>query len=171
MSFDMFPNIENMNVTIVDMVESDHVPVELCIYIDDDNNFQPRSRGAHTNKRMHVDKLRWQKDKEVQYKENLCRNENINKLNLATATIDVNVDEAIVLFNDCVKSAAECMIQTCNEVYNTKDKKWYDRECEEAKIECRKKLNIFRDSRKDDDRQTYVLKRKVYQKNNKAEET
>lgn len=162
-SFEMFTKLAMASLTIKDMVESDHLPVGLSIYIDRDNAFPSQPRGACNQKSVYMDKLIWQRERETEFRENISLENNVEQLNLASSNLETNVEDALLLFNDCIKNAAQCMVRKCNVSGNRKNAVWYDQECKEAKVNCRKKLKSFRKCMKDATRRKmYVDSRKQY---------
>ena len=68
------------------------------------------------------------------------------QLSLASSLIDVDINEALISFNDCLKQNAECMKR---KIYVNRPKKmdeWYDEECRAARKNVRKLLRKFRKS-------------------------
>ena len=68
------------------------------------------------------------------------------QLSLASNLIDVDINEALKSFNDCLKQNAECMKR---KIYVNRPKKmdeWYDEECRAARKNVRKLLRKFRKS-------------------------
>ena len=66
------------------------------------------------------------------------------QLRLALSLIDVDINEALKSFNDCLKQNAECMKR---KIYVHRPKKiWYDEECRTARKNVRKLLRKFRKS-------------------------
>ena len=83
---------------------------------------------------------------------------------LAERKLDDDVDDALNMFNDSIKLAANCMIKRINTSGTWKNAIWYDNECKEAKVECRKKLKCFRNIRNEESRKVYVESRKQYKR-------
>ena len=163
LSFDLSHMIEYMNLDILDAIDSDHLPVELSIRMDVSDP-HPLNSNCHEqkNKKVTMKKLVWQKEKEHEFIENMRLNENVVKLNSALMVMETNIDDAVVHFNDFVKSPATCMIKTFTLSNDIKKEPWFDDECKEAKKECRRKLRTFRRKRTQFDLEQYLSKKKTY---------
>lgn len=143
MSLDMLPCLGNMKLTIEDFVESDHFPVALTIVVRKSHN-HPETNVLTANKNVYVDKMVWQTDKVDTFRNNLNAPEFINNLESAKQSLDTSINDALLLFNEAVKSASVCMVKKCNVTRCVYDAPWYDAECREAKRECRRKLRRYR---------------------------
>jgi exonuclease III len=157
-SFEMFHKLQNKCLIVRDIIESDHFPVELCLQANEDVLFEQK---RDTQKRNKIKKLVWQKDKECSFKQNLNSTESLTKLNDANQIIDENVNVAIDIFNDCLKSAAECMNKNISSKKNN-NAIWFDEECKQAKHISRKCLKMFRKKRDEENRHCYIQSRKSY---------
>ena len=88
---------------VLPRIESSHLPVTLDIFI---------SSGDRSNSRsmvQKVEKIVWNKDKEILFVNELNSAEMQNTLEQALHEISNNVNNALDLFVDCVTSASHCM--------------------------------------------------------------
>ena len=109
---------------VLPRIESSHLPVTLDIFI---------SSGDRSNSRsmvQKVEKIVWNKDKEILFVNELNSAEMQNTLEQALHEISNNVNNALDLFVDCVTSASHCMKKTfivgCS---TSKMQNWFDKEC------------------------------------------
>jgi hypothetical protein len=160
MSYDICNILEYATMSVKDIVESDHVPIELILNIE--SNVAQASHSIIQQKDSYVYKLIWQEHKEGEYKENLSNECHVKKIKEATAIIEEDINEAIQVFNDSLKSAAQCMSKMCGTCNTKKGRKWYDQDCRLKKRECRRRLRYFRQERNEQTRKCYVDSRKCY---------
>lgn len=96
------------------------------------------------------------------YKNSLCSEQMRTKFDITMQLIDVDVNDALDMFNNCIKESAECMKKcictnkgkVCND--------WFDQECLMCKREVSRLLRISRRSVKPEDIQEYVIARREY---------
>lgn len=160
MSYDLFAKTETMRLKLLDEEHSDHFPVELSVLVYDCDPYVDCSNSNARNSET-VIKVVWQKEKESEFKESLRSRVNVEKYNSAFNSIEGNVNAAVSLFNDVVKSAAECMVKKCN-ISGIKKEPWFDNECKIAKRESRCKLRVYRRRKTSVDLHEYLEKKKVY---------
>lgn len=160
MSCEMFSSICVKNVRIEDFVESDHLPVVLCIIMS------AKSNGGLTNAEEHVTKERlvWDKDKEQNFKDVLQNENSQRQIDLATQKLGNDVNSALDIFVDCLTSASQCMFVKRGKPKKFANAPWFDQECMKAKRESRKKLKQFRLTNSADDRKEYVQVSREYRR-------
>jgi hypothetical protein len=83
---------------------------------------------------------------------------------LATEKLHEDVDEAILIFTDCLKQASKCMLKRvpCRPSNYYKQAGWFDAECKELKKESKRRLKQFRKTRSAQDREEYIEVKKKY---------
>jgi hypothetical protein len=100
-----------------------------------------------------------------------CRDVFVNNMNSedvqknvreAIGMIDVDIDVALEMFNDCVKNIADCMKRKVFVNSVNKKKDWFDVDCCVARKSVRRKLNLFRRSLKACDRDAFCVARREY---------
>lgn len=85
-------------------------------------------------------------------------------LNEALALLENSLDAAVDQFTCLLHEASECMRQTgrVGGRPSSYQSRWYDRDCENLKIDARRSLARYRRSKRDEDRMVYKEKRNVY---------
>ena len=87
----------------------------------------------------------------------------LDKLVLATAQLDENIDRAVHTCVTCLTMPhLVCVIKKIPLCKSRKDVAWFDEECREAKKVGRIKLKVFRQSRIEEDRREYAKAKKQY---------
>ena len=160
MSFDLLHLLDTSSLCIKENVDSDHVPVELKINIVNGVNQVKIQKQIQDDR--HIDRIIWQSEKENEYKEKLQDTDTKEKLKESKLLIDDNINEAIQVFNDSLKTAAQCMVKKIRIQKQHKQSIWYDGECRQMKKECKKRLRHFRKERNEELRKQYVEKRSGY---------
>eukprot|EP00745_Piridium_sociabile_P025429 TRINITY_DN40248_c0_g2_i2.p1 TRINITY_DN40248_c0_g2~~TRINITY_DN40248_c0_g2_i2.p1 ORF type:complete len:123 (-),score=13.89 TRINITY_DN40248_c0_g2_i2:38-361(-) len=81
---------------------------------------------------------------------------------VAVSLIQIDINDALNAFNNCIREAAECMKKHigCKEQYENRD--WFDAECNFQKKLVRRLLNKFRRTLEDEDRHTFCKARREY---------
>ena len=74
--------------------------------------------------------------------------------------IDFDLDEALNLFNSCIKEKAECMKKQIRINKSRKPDEWFDWECKVARKNVRRLLKKFRRSLHSEDRNSFLYCRK-----------
>ena len=126
---------------VIERIESDHMPLELHTNVE-----EMIGHTAEVDKNECTDKFVWKADYAQQFIESMNSDTTKEQLNLASSLIDVDINEALKSFNDCLKQNAECMKR---KIYVNRPKKmdeWYDEECRVARKNVRKLLRKFRRS-------------------------
>ena len=103
----------------------------------------------------------WDDDQASSYDSLLCCEELQQKLQCAISLIDTNVNEALNVFNSCIKEAADCMRKEIR-VNKNKCYDWYDSECRASKRNVRKLLKKFRHTIMAQDRDCFCKARREY---------
>lgn len=161
MSDELFSSACVERVIVESIVESDHLPVVLCVA-----KSEVRTKcNASVDRNMSVEeKLVWDKDKEQAFKEALQCVNSRRQIELATQALQNDVDSALSIFVGCLTSASQCMLVKRNTARKFRDAAWFDPECREAKRESRKKLRNFRKTNNEEDRHEYVQASRHYRR-------
>ena len=138
--------------------ESDHMPLELYIEMPRgktgkdqlEDNCQPNERFI------------WKQDHAQQFIDLVNSEESQEKLKHATDLIDVDMNGALTLFNDCLKQSAECMKKQWYVNNKNRKNEWFDVECKNARKNVRKLLTKFCKTRDKEDRHVYCKARREY---------
>lgn len=147
------------SLKIAERIESSHLPVilEICITLDGRPNNQPVVQK--------IERFVWDKGKENIFVTELNTTETQDRLAHALLEIPTNVNHALDLFVDCVKSASHCMKKTITVGCGTnKTQSWFDQECSNKRRETKSKLRRYRRTQKETDRIGYVTARSEYNK-------
>ena len=141
-SEDLFSLIQHdCRLCVIERIESDHMPLELHTNVE-----EMIGHRAEVDKNECTDKFVWKADYAQQFIESMHSDITKEQLSLALSLIDVDINEALKSFNDCLKQNAECMKR---KIYVNRPKKmdeWYDEECRAARKNVRKLLRKFRKS-------------------------
>eukprot|EP00745_Piridium_sociabile_P007972 TRINITY_DN15335_c0_g1_i4.p1 TRINITY_DN15335_c0_g1~~TRINITY_DN15335_c0_g1_i4.p1 ORF type:complete len:224 (-),score=17.74 TRINITY_DN15335_c0_g1_i4:246-917(-) len=106
LSKDLFAVLyESCELSINERIDSDHLPVSLHVVFPNrniiDNNKEEQN--------VVIDKFVWNNDYVQQFHDNLYDEECCAKLDTAINCIDIDVNNALNMFNDCMKEIAGCM--------------------------------------------------------------
>ena len=160
-SFGLFGSIDISSLDIENLTESDHLPVTVQFhYKHDDSNYTanniPRS-GSVTGKYI------WDATKKEIFVDALHSIDIQNKLALGSDMLENDIEGALNIFVCCLKDASSSMFRkTYKNNGKRKKSEWFDEECSIVKKQTRQKLNVFRATRKEEDRLLFVEHRKKY---------
>ena len=159
-SCDLFTSMKVSELVIKEVVESDHLPVELLFTIHAVDN----RNTSNAKKATSFSKFVWDNSKESIFKEQLRNQTNSKKLQEAMQTVDFDVNVALRLFVSSLTSASQCMQQKCTsqDVFRNASSQWFDKECRDTKRTCNKCLKKYRKNTSDANRKLYLDKRKQY---------
>ena len=128
-SEDLFSLIQHdCRLCVMERIESDHMPLELHTNVE-----EMIGHTAEVDKNECTDKFVWKADYAQRFIESMHSDITKEQLSLASSLIDVDINEALKSFNDCLKQNAECMKR---KIYVNRPKKmdeWYDEECRAAR--------------------------------------
>jgi hypothetical protein len=146
------------NLCVKERIESDHLPLEFHVNIPGANACTDEQQ----ERREYTDKFVWINEYAVDFV-NMMNSEVIHvKLLHAYNLLDLNVNEALQLFNNTVKQAADCMKQqVCINRVKRKDE-WFDLECRNERQKVRTLLRTFGRTLHKEDRQIFCVSRKEY---------
>ena len=169
-SDNFFPVVNTgSKLLVTERMESDHMPVEFHIEMLADN---PRKTNSdHKNK--FVEKIMWNPDYAQQFIQLLNSPESQLQLRRAVEQIHVNINEALNLFNSCLKEQAVCMTKRIYFSDKKRKNEWFDSECSDARKNVRKLLTKFCKTLRKDDRIIYCKAKREYKHllNRKKKET
>ena len=128
-SEDLFALIQHdRRLCIMERIESDHLPLELHTNVE-----EMTEPAAQVDNNEYTFKFVWKADCIQQFTESMHSDETEEQLCLASSLIDVDINEALKSFNDCLKQNAEYMKR---KTYVNRPKRmdeWYDEECRSAR--------------------------------------
>ena len=143
---------------VSERLESDHLPLEFSIKMPRDNP----CLSILSHKTQSVEKIIWDPDYAHHFAELLNSEESQLKLMYAIEHIDVNVNEALKLFNDFLKENALYMTKRIYFGIKKKKNDWFDSECIDARKHVRKLLTKFCRTLNKGDRVTYCKAKREY---------
>jgi hypothetical protein len=143
---------------VADRSESDHFPVEYRIVFSKDVT----ARTEDDNVVQVIEKFVWKEESSQEFYRKLCDTHIHDNLQAAIQMIDVNVNEALKLFNDCIKDCAASMKKTISMNSNKHQEGWFDEECKQSRTNVRSLLRKFRKTKDKDDNSSFVKARREY---------
>ena len=159
-SEDLFALIQHdCRLCVMERIESDHMPLELHTNVE-----EMTEPAAQVDNNEYTFKFVWKADCTQQFIESMHSDETKDQLRLASSLIDVDINEALKSFNDCLKQNAEYMKR---KTYVNRPKRmdeWYDEECRAARKNARKLLRKFRKSLNRAESVDYCCARREYKK-------
>ena len=162
MSCELFDSLCDVRLVVKELVESDHLPLELSFSVHAESSNEPeKNRESGLSK---GERIVWSHDREAEFKETFHGEESKLLLESAACDIDVNVNDALDKFVNCLKIASQCMVKKFSTAPKFRNAAWLDKECAESKRTCKKKLKTFRRTRSDSKRRDYVEQRRTYKK-------
>ena len=128
-SEDLFALIQHdCRLCVMERIESDHLPLELHTNVEEMTEL-----AAQVDNNEYSFKFVWKADCTQQFIESMHSDETKEQLRLASNLIDVDINEALKSFTDCLKQNAEYMKR---KTYVNRPKRmdeWYDEECRAAR--------------------------------------
>ena len=159
LSAELFISVcDNCTLFVCDRTESNHMPIVLSV------TFPSCYMGNSTqdDNSVFVEKYVWDPEKCNLYVNSLLSYDIGMKMKNAVAAIDVDVNAALQMFNDCIKSAADCMKKRVCVDGKRKVSEFFDYECKVYRKNVRKALKIFRRTLSDLDRIHFSKLRREY---------
>ena len=167
MSCDLLICLNVQHLEVLNMVYSDHLPVELAVKISEQQNSEDFTQATEDKDGKEFcmkEKIIWDKEKEGVFKEAWNDSSIRTKLEEAISFTDRDINKALELFIDCLKMASGCMVKKCQMDNKCRRSPWFDIECHRAKKSTKIKLRKFRKTRKDFDRKMFVEEKKQYKR-------
>ena len=128
-SEDLFALIQHdCRLHVMQRIESDHMPLQLHTNVEE--MIEP---AAQADKNECTAKFVWKADCAQQFTESMHSDKSTEQLRLASSLIDVDINEALQSFSDCLKQNAEYRKR---KTYVNRPKRmdeWYDEECRAAR--------------------------------------
>ena len=159
-SEDLFALIRyDCRLCVMERIKSDHMPLELHTNVE-----EMTEPAAQVDNNEYTFKFVWKADCTQQFIESMHSDETKEQLRLASCLIDVDINEALKSFTDCLKQNAEYMKR---KTYVNRPKRmdeWYDEECRAARKNVRKLLCKFRKSLDRAKSVDYCCARREYKK-------
>jgi hypothetical protein len=149
---------DKCTLNVLDCIETNHMPVVCSVLFPQESNV--KKENCHGN--VFVDKLVWQKENVQRFNDSLSTERAHLMLENAIGLIDIDIDVALNVFNDCIREVAACMKKRMRVNGRKKKQDWYDAECKTMKKNLRKLLKTFRRTLSADDRFAYCKNRREY---------
>jgi len=104
-SEDLFSLIQHdCRLCVMERIESDHMPLELLTNVE-----EMLGHTAQVDKNECTDKFVWKADYAQQFIETMHSYITKEQLSIASSLTDVDINEALKSFSDCLKQNAQCM--------------------------------------------------------------
>ena len=161
-SYDLLSMFFNdCELRVLERIDSDHMPVVARVSFP----FENKCNGSNSeNERVVIRKFVWNDANAGVYYDNLCNDATHVRLIHAMDLVDVDINKALDVFNECIKQCATCMKKDII-IDSTKPQSgWFDQECTNKKRFVRKMLRISRRSLNANDRHAYLSERREYKK-------
>jgi len=160
MSSDLFAIIyETCSLNVVENIDSHHLPITLLTHLPTENVILTPETSINTT---YISKYVWDSEYLQKFQSNLKSTEMRTRFEQAVEMIDTNINQALNLFNDCIRDAALLMKRRI--IINGKKKlhTWFDMECKDQRRMVRKCLKIYRRTLSADDRHIFCRTRREY---------
>ena len=151
-------------ITIAQRIESVHMPLEISLVLEHKNVPDEKDNFV-------CEKFVWQTDKAEQYKQEVFAEESVAAIRHAGEMVDIDIDEAVGTFCNCLLQAGQCMKKTIRAKQGTLYSEWFDPECKSSKKAASRALSKYRRTHADRDKATYLALRKQYKALIKKKET
>ena len=139
-------------------IESDHMQLTFRVIFPKENVFSDEiSPHEQIIERFVWDNLCAQKFTSL-----MCTDETCAILDEAISLIDLDIDKALDIFNNCIKEKAECMKKQITIKNGRKLDEWFDWECKVGRRNVRRLLKKYSRSLLADDRSAFCLARREY---------
>ena len=120
-----------------------------------------RAEHEETKDIVSIQKYVWQNEKAETFLQHIESDGLVARFKEACDLIDTDINAALKIITDCILEAGSCMRKTVK-IKRVQGSHWYDRECAEKRKAARRALRRYRQTNKDDDKQTYFEQRKEY---------
>ena len=158
LSSDLYASIfDSCRLTIKERIDSSHLPLVLSVSFPKENT----SKAGNNSINICSERYLWDANHSEEFKENLTQESTRRQLECAIELIDVDVDCALDVFNECLKDVAECMKKRV--VVGKKRKQdWFDYECVMSRRKVRKALRKYCRNPVEAYRHSYCTLRREY---------
>ena len=158
MSSELFAFLfDKCSVTVCDKIDTGHMPVVLSVLFPAVNTYSNVD-----DQLIFVDKYIWDSEKMLSFQNSFRSEDVLKKINDAISAVDNDVNDAMRLFMECLKDAAECMKKRVCVNGRRKGFDWFDEECKAQRRLVRKLLKKFRRSLEAHDRVSFCQVRRQY---------
>ena len=158
LSADLFAFLfESCKLSVLENIDSTHLPVVFSVSFPKENIGVLNTADAGAC----GDHFVWDSILSEEFNRKIQQYSTYEKLEHAISLIDVDVDDALNVFNDCLKETAACMKK---KLWSGKKKRkdWFDHECLLLRRKVRKGLRKYRRTLLDADRHSYCIIRREY---------
>ena len=157
LSNDLFAVVcDSCKLVISERIESDHMPVELYLRSLKEKEF------IEDNEDVCINKFVWNPSNVQAFKDSFNSDEARTRLEHAINMIDVDINNALQVFNSSIKEMAECMKKRTVVNKHGKSHDWFDSECSINRRKVRKQLRKYRRMLNVDDRNAFCIARREY---------
>ena len=148
----------DLTLKVEERIESDHLPVVLYV------NKQFRNNDVNKDNKTNEKIIKYIWDENVAGQFCLTMNNQVvrEKMQVAEDLIEIDMNKALMVFNDIVKEQAECMKKTITGNKDAKKHDWFDYECILARRKVRRLLKTFRKTLDKGDRVLFCISRREY---------
>ncbi len=139
-------------------IESDHMPLTFRVIF-------PKENVCSDEVSQHeqiIEKFVWDNLNAPTFTSLMCTDETCAILDEAISLIDLDIDKALDIFNNCIKEKAECMKKQITIKNGRKLDEWFDWECKVGRRNVRRLLKKYSRSLLADDRSAFCLARREY---------
>jgi hypothetical protein len=160
MSNDLFNTLFSLcKLCVGEQIHSQHMPVELHV-----NRFKmPGSNSKHVRfEKETYEKFVWIETFSERFTNALNLNSFKEKMNIACEMINIDVNDALQLFNEAIKECAVDMKKVYFCSHGKQKSDWFDIECKEKRRNVRKLLKKFKKTLHASDRFEYCKTRREY---------
>lgn len=130
-----------VDLCVMSLIESKHLPVQFLFnaFTSEKVALRPMSKP-----KKFIEKFIWNQEKAIEYCNSFSLDNNMDNINTATELLKVDIDAAIVAFDNVIFNTGQCMKKTfcCGDF--VKGERWFDSECRKLRTEVRHDLNNFR---------------------------
>ena len=138
--------------------ESDHIPLTFRFRFPKENICNAEA----CYQEQIIEKFVWNSGNGQVFATYMCTDETCAMLDRVIDLIDFDLDEALYLFDSCIKEKAECMKKQIRINKSRKLDEWFDWECKVARKNVRRLLKKFRRSLHSEDCNSFCIARREY---------
>ena len=159
LSTDLFALVyTSCELFVTERIESDHMPLEFQVTFPQE--YLPHTKVSDED--VFLEKFVWNPANAHLFIDSMCTNETFAMLDHAVSLIDQDINEALYVFDECIRQKADCMKKRIP-VYKSKNSEdWFDKECHDSRKMVRKLLRVFRRTLKSCDRDAFCKARREY---------
>ena len=157
-SKELYDSVQNnCRLHITGRVESDHMPVEFYVGLEE---FVTQKTMEDQN--LYIERFEWREEYSQCFTDAMNSYDCKKRIDFATDLIDTNINQALKVFTDCLKEKAEIMRKRTYVNRPRKSHAWFDKECRDTRQNVRRLLRKFRRTSKQIDSVAYCQARKEY---------